>query len=98
MLIKDAILDEIKVGSITLLFRRWKKPGVKAGGTQMTQSGVIGIDAVDVVTEDEITDLESREAGYPSAEDLITHLNYRDDPIYRIRAVSGCVYGNSLHR
>jgi len=85
MLIKDAILEDIKAGSITLLFRRWKKRGAKAGGTQMTQGGVIGIDAVDVVTEDEITDLDARDAGYASGEDLIEHLNYRDDPIYRIR-------------
>ena len=85
MLIKTEILDEIKAGRISLLFRRWKKPGVKAGGTQMTQGGVIGIDAVDVVTEDEITDLEAREAGFGSVVDLLTHLKYRDDPIYRIR-------------
>ena len=85
MLIKTEILDEIKAGRISLLFRRWKKPGVKAGGTQMTQSGVIGIDAVDVVTEGEITDLEARDAGYASVSDLLDHLAYRTDPIYRLR-------------
>ena len=42
MLIKNIILDKIKAGEISLLFRRWKKPGVKAGGTQMTQRGVFG--------------------------------------------------------
>ena len=85
MLIKDDVIEQIKTGEITVLFRRWKRPGVKAGGTQMTQGGVIGIDAVDVVAEDDITDLEAREAGYGSTVDLIEHLNYRDDPIYRIR-------------
>jgi hypothetical protein len=85
MLLKDETIKRIRTGEITLIFRRWKKPGVKAGGTQMTQGGVIGIDAVDVVAEDEITDLEARDAGYASAVDLIEHLNYRDDPIYRIR-------------
>ena len=84
MLIKDEILDQIKAGGITLLFRRWKRPSAKAGGTQMTQLGVVGIDAVDVVAENEITDLDAREAGFASANDLIAHLNYRDDPIYRI--------------
>ena len=48
MLIKDEIIEEIKAGKITVLFRRWSRPGAKAGGTQMTQGGVIGIDSVEV--------------------------------------------------
>ncbi|MEP6704799.1 MAG: ASCH domain-containing protein [Acidobacteriota bacterium] len=85
MLIKDEIIEKIKSGVITLLFRRWSRPGAKAGGSQMTQGGVIGIEAVDVVAENEITDLDAREAGYSDTEDLLEHLNYRDDPIYKIR-------------
>ena len=85
MLLKDEIIEKIKSGEITLIFRRWKKPGVKTGGTQMTQGGVIGIDAVDVVAEADITNEDARSAGYASADDLIEHLNYREDPIYRIR-------------
>lgn len=85
MLLKDETIAKIKSGEITVLFRRWGRRGAKAGGTQMTQGGVIGIDAVDVVREDEITELDARQAGYASAADLIEHLNYRDDPIYRIR-------------
>jgi hypothetical protein len=85
MLIKDEIIEKIKTGDITLLFRRWARPGAKAGGTQMTQGGVIGIDAVDVIREQDITNREARDAGYASADDLIAHLNYRDDPIYRIK-------------
>src|SRR5688500_9939717 len=85
MLIKDDVIERIKSGEITTLFRRWSRPGAKAGGTQMTQGGVIGIDSVETVTEDDVTDLDAREAGYASREDLLSHLNYRDDPIYRIR-------------
>src|SRR5215203_7507310 len=85
MLIKDNVIEKIKSGEITTLFRRWSRPGAKAGGSQMTQGGVIGIDTVEVVTPDEITDLDSRNAGYASVEDLLENLNYRDDPIYRIR-------------
>lgn len=85
MLIKDEILERIKNGEITLLFRRWSRPGAKAGGTQMTQGGVIGIDSVDVVEPNDITEMEAREAGFPSVADLLAHLSYRDDPIYRIR-------------
>jgi hypothetical protein len=84
MLLKNKLIEEIKAGRVTLIFRRWKKAGVKAGGTQMTQLGVIGIDTVDVVTVDEITDLDAREAGFASREDLIADLYDRDEDIYKI--------------
>lgn len=84
MLIKDEVLEKIKTGEITVLFRRWSRPGAKGGGTQMTQGGVVGIDTVEVVTEADITDADADAAGYPSREVLVEHLNYREDPIYRI--------------
>ena len=84
MLIKDEVLEKIRTGEITVLFRRWSRPGAKAGGTQMTQGGVVGIDSVAVVSEDAITDADAQAAGYSDAADLIEHLKYRDDPIYRI--------------
>ena len=85
MLIKDEIIEKIKSGEITTLFRRWSRPGAKSGGTQMTQGGVIGIDSVEVVDASDISDDDARSAGYASADDLLEHLNYRDDPVYRIR-------------
>lgn len=84
MLIKDEVLTKIISGEITVLFRRWSRPGTKAGGTQMTQAGVIGIDSVEVVRESEIPDADAVAAGYTSKAELIEHLNYRDDDIYRI--------------
>jgi hypothetical protein len=85
MLLKNKLIDEIKAGRVTLIFRRWKKPGVKVGGTQMTQRGVIGIDAVDIVTIDEITDLDARESGFASKDDLVADLYDREEDIYKIR-------------
>jgi hypothetical protein len=85
MLIKDDVIEKIKRGEITILFRRWSRPGAKAGGSQMTQGGVVGIDSVEVVSEDEITERDAREAGYGTKENLLDKLSYRDDPIYRIR-------------
>ena len=84
MLIKDDVVEKIKTGSITVLFRRWSRPGAKAGGTQMTQGGVVGIDSVEVVDEADITDADAIASGYSDREDLIEHLNYREDSIYRI--------------
>jgi hypothetical protein len=85
MLIKDDVIEKIKAGKVTILFRRWSRPGAKAGGTQMAQSGLVGIDTVEVVTEDDITEFDAREAGYGTKENLLAKLNYRDDPIYRMR-------------
>lgn len=86
MLIKNVILDDIKAGRISLIFRRWKRPGVKAGGTQMTQRGVLAIDSVDVVTERKITDEDAIAAGFESKKELLAQLIERDEPteIYRI--------------
>jgi hypothetical protein len=84
MLIKDEVVEKIRAGAITVLFRRWSRPGAKAGGTQMTQGGVVGIDSVAVIDEEDITDADAIAAGYSGREVLIEHLNYREDPIYRI--------------
>jgi hypothetical protein len=85
MLIKDEVVEKIRSGEITVLFRRWSRPGAKAGGTQMTQGGNVGIDTVEIVTEDDITELDAREAGYGTKQNLLDKLSYRDDPIYRMR-------------
>lgn len=84
MLIKNKIIERIRSGEISLIFRRWKRAGVKAGGTQMTQLGVIGIDSVDIVTESKITAKAAKAAGFASKNDLITDLYDRDEDIYRI--------------
>ena len=84
MLIKNAVLEKIKSGEVTLLFRRWKRAGEKAGGTQMTQMGVMGIDSVDVVTERKINEADARAAGYESKKALLADLYDRDEDIYRI--------------
>lgn len=85
MLIKNSVLEKIVAGEISLIFRRWKRAGVKAGGTQMTQLGVLGIEAVDVVTEDQITDSDAKEAGFSSKDELIKHLAGLDEDVYRVR-------------
>ena len=40
MLIKRATLDAIVAGKVTLAFRRWKRPTVRAGGRLRTAVGV----------------------------------------------------------
>ncbi|HMQ05534.1 MAG TPA: hypothetical protein PKD26_16575 [Pyrinomonadaceae bacterium] len=87
MLIKNTVLDEIRAGKISLIFRRWKKCGVKAGGSQMTQRGVLGIDSVEIVSEAKITAEDARAAGFASKRDLLDSMPPADDAveIFRIR-------------
>lgn len=85
MLFKRAFLDGIVSGEITIAFRRWTRPTVRAGGTLKTRAGVLAIDSVDRVAGEEITEADARLAGYPSLPALMKDLNARDEgEIYRV--------------
>ncbi len=77
MLLKRATLEGIAEGRIALAFRRWKRPTVRAGGELRTSIGVLGIDAVDPITEGDITEDDARGAGYPHRDALLVDLNRR---------------------
>ncbi|WP_210185136.1 hypothetical protein [Sinorhizobium sp. NFACC03] len=64
MLFRQHVLAAIASGDVTLAFRRWTKPTVRAGGTLRTAVGVLAIDAVDEIEEGAITDGDARKAGF----------------------------------
>jgi hypothetical protein len=75
-------------GSVTLAFRRWRRPAARAGGRQRTPIGELAIDAVDPVGLDAVTEADARAAGYRDRAELVAQLaRYgRDDgTLYRIR-------------
>src|SRR5215216_5824624 len=76
-------LAAIAAGEITLAFRRWRRPTVKAGGTLRTPAGLLAIDAVDVVAPDAITRREARRAGLADADAVRAALR-GDGTLYRI--------------
>ena len=85
MIFRQHALEGISAGSVTLAFRRWIRPTVKAGGTLLTAVGQLHIGAIVTVTPAQISDADARRAGYASREALIAELNRRDDgDIYRI--------------
>jgi hypothetical protein len=85
MLFKRAFLDGIASGEITVAFRRWTRPTVRAGGTLKTAAGVLAIDAVDRVSAEEITEADARRAGFPSLSALMKDLDARDQgELYRV--------------
>jgi hypothetical protein len=74
-------------GSITLAFRRWRKPAAKAGGRQRTPVGELAIDAVDPVKVEDVTEADARAAGYRDRAELLGELaryGYQDGTTYRI--------------
>ncbi|HVF46265.1 MAG TPA: hypothetical protein VNA17_01730 [Pyrinomonadaceae bacterium] len=87
MLISNEMIKGIREGKISLIFRRWRRPGVKAGGTQMTQGGVVGIDSAEVIEEAAITEGDAGLAGFASLAALREHLNppRPDTQLYRVR-------------
>lgn len=85
MIIRQAVLAGIRAGEITLAFRRWVRPTVKAGGTLLTALGQLHIGAVRVVAATAISAADAAREGYPSRQALLDDLNTRDTgEIYRI--------------
>jgi hypothetical protein len=64
------VLDRVAAGEVTVAFRSWKRPTVKAGGTLLTAVGQLAIDAVDPIDPAAITDADARAAGAADADDL----------------------------
>lgn len=85
MLLRSSTLDGIRAGIITLAFRRWKRPTVRAGGRLRTQIGELAIEAVERVPESALTDEAARAAGLPNTAELRASLEGREGELYRVR-------------
>jgi hypothetical protein len=85
MLFKQAVLEAIAAGQVTLAFRRWRRPTVKAGGTLRTSSGVLAFDTVAAIVPDDISAQDAARAGYDSRDALKRELGPDDGrAVYRI--------------
>jgi DNA-binding MarR family transcriptional regulator len=82
MLLRRPVLDAIRAGRISLVFRKWRRPTVKAGGSLKTALGVLAIQAVDKVTT--ISAADARRAGYDSRATLLAELAAQEGTLYRI--------------
>ena len=87
MLFPKGLWDALADGSVTVAFRYWKRPTVKAGGSLVTPAGVLGIDGVDRIGLRRITAADARAAGYDTRAALVADLaRYRrpGTALYRI--------------
>jgi hypothetical protein len=64
--------DDVLAGEITVSFRLWKRPKVKAGGRYPVGpgSGLIEVDSIELVPSAGISDADVRRAGEPDRDAL----------------------------
>jgi hypothetical protein len=85
MIFRQRFLDGIRDGTITLAFRRWRRPSVRAGGTLLTAVGQLDIVSVDEVATGKISNDDVRRAGYASRNDSLAELTARaEGRVYRV--------------
>jgi hypothetical protein len=83
--LRDAVAD----GSITVSYRLWSRPKVKAGGTYTSGSVTIEVDDIELLPFSSITDEDLAQTGEPSLEALrsrAAHAGPIDDDtlVYRV--------------
>jgi hypothetical protein len=85
VIFRQQFLDGIRSGRITIAFRRWRRPSVKAGGKLLTAAGLLHIRNVIPITIGSILEADARRAGYESRQALVEELNEQTDgKLYRI--------------
>lgn len=86
MLIKRAVLDQILAGKIDTLFRKQKRPTVRAGGTLRTPIGMLDILKVEPIEPSKITTRDARRSGATSAAEVRAQLETKaEGTVYRVR-------------
>lgn len=85
MLLKNETLERIKANEISLVFRRWKRPTVKTGGTLVTRAGLLAIESVEELDIASINARHARAAGFASVDELLSELSDREGAVYKIK-------------
>ncbi|MGB3441999.1 MAG: hypothetical protein WBA97_24910 [Actinophytocola sp.] len=86
MLIEQRLHSGIRDGSITVMFRRWKRRQVVAGNTYRTTVGRVVVDEVTEVAPSRILGADARAAGYPSVAAAVADLRGTPgDPVFLLR-------------
>jgi hypothetical protein len=85
MLFEQRLWAGLADGTVTVTFRRWRRPRARAGGRHRTPAGVLAVDAVTVVDPAALTEDDARAAGFGSLAELRRQLDrHGDGPVYRV--------------
>ena len=85
MRFEQRLRDGIADGTVTVMFRRWRRTQAVAGHRYRTGRSMIEVDSVELVDPATISTTDARRAGYPDVAALVAGL--RGDPglpVYRI--------------
>jgi hypothetical protein len=85
VLLDNPTLEGIVKGRIRVVFRNWKRPTVKTGGTLRTRMGVLAIESVEQISQRQITAEDVKLAGFAERAELIRAMQGREGDLYRIR-------------
>jgi hypothetical protein len=85
VLLDNPTLEGIVEGRIRVVFRNWKRPTVKTGGTLRTRMGVLAIESVEPISQRQITAEDVKLAGFSDRSELTRMLQGREGDLYRIR-------------
>ena len=79
MLFPNRMHDGLRDGTITLTFRRWKRPQAKVGGRYRTGGGDLVVESIEEVRSGAISDDDARRAGFADATALRREMRWGDD-------------------
>jgi hypothetical protein len=88
LLLTRDVLDEIRAGRISVVFRCWRRPTVRTGGTLRTAIGVLAIDAVEPVALADVGQADARRAGFASRAADLTELGLETLPLKAVRKLN----------
>ena len=89
MLTRMAVLQRIRAGDISVIFRRWSVPTVKTGGTLQPAVGLLNIVHVEDMADSDITETDVGRAGYDTKAALLRELGTRGDRLSRVTVPYG---------
>jgi hypothetical protein len=85
MLFEQRLWSGLADGTVTVTFRRWRRPRARPGARHRTPAGVLVVDAVTVVDPAAIGEDDARAAGFASLAELRRRLDrHGDGPVYRV--------------
>ena len=85
MLFEQRLWAGLADGTVTVTFRRWRRPRAGAGARHRTPAGILAVDAVTEVDPAAISEDDARAAGFASLAELRRRLErHGDGPVWRV--------------
>jgi hypothetical protein len=85
MLFEQRLWAGLADGTVTVTFRRWRRPRARVGARHRTPAGILAVDAVTEVDPAAIGEDDARAAGFASLAELRRRLDrHGDGPVYRV--------------